>query len=142
MSIKRVGLDVEPFGQVIDVFFNIKNTDDLKVINSFIKSKYSPLQDEEIDYEALTLAGSFYYFPCEEGIYRCIILKNFDLKNIDNCCNFVHELYHAIYHVLDQVEVETSDKFNELTAYLLDCNLGKFLKAIKDKKYEKLGDSK
>ena len=41
-------------------------------------------------------------------------------------------------HILDQVEIKTNDKFNELMAYLLDCNLGKFLTAIKIKNYEKL----
>ena len=138
MSIKIVHLNVEPFNQCLDVFINIKTESDINKINTYINEQYKPIQDIEIGDDIFTTAGCFYYFPCKKYIYRCIFLKEFNLKNIDDYSNFIHELYHALYDIINQVEVQTKDKYNELMAYLLDCNLNNFLKAIKEKIYEKI----
>lgn len=136
--IKIVKLIVEPFGLNIDVFVNVKTEIDLQNIRTYIESENTVLEDFEFSEDDLHLNGSYYYFNCQEGIYRCIFLREFKQSSISDIQNITHELYHALVHILDQVEIKTNDKFNELMAYLLDCNLGKFLTAIKIKNYEKL----
>jgi len=143
MSVKVVGIDIEPFGQQVNVFFDVKKAADVKRVKTYMEKNYDPIEPIEIDVgDVNNTNGTYYYFACEKGFCRCIVLSQFDLTCIEDIQNIVHELYHCIYHVLEQVEVESSDPFDELTAYMLDCNLGKFLTRIKDKDYEELGVSK
>ena len=133
---KVIKLIIAPFGLNLDIFVNVISNDDLKKVRSYIKREYTPFEDFEFLEEDLYLNGSYYYFNCKEGIYRCIFLREFKQSSISDLQNFVHELYHALVHILKQVEIKTSDTFDELMAYLLDYNLGKFLNAIKEKDYE------
>ena len=128
----KVGLTVEPFSQIIDVFIGR----DVAKIDEYINNTYELTERLVIDNSVSD--GTFYSIGTKEGIYRFICLEEFSQSNIRSLQNFIHELYHAVHDVLKQVQVKTRDPHDELTAYLLDCMLGKFLTKIRNKTYKEL----
>jgi len=129
---KRVELIIEPFGQNLDIFLG----DDFEKLEKYVTETFE-VSKYNFNREELAEA-TFNFLDTKFGVYRYIVMKGFSATNPDDVGVFVHELYHAIVHVLKQVEVKTKDPFDELTAYLLDCNVTKFLKAVKEKKFEVL----
>ena len=132
MNVKVVELEVEPFGQAIDVFIG----DDPDKIKTYIDENYDLRERLDIDNDITD--GTFYFATSDQGIYRFICLKEFSQRSINNLQNFIHEAFHAVHHILKQVQVKTKDPHDELTAYLLDCLLGKFLTKIRNKDYKKI----
>ena len=131
----KVKLVVEPFDQIIDVFVG----KDIDKIEKYVNKTCNPTEELILDASYVdSTAGTFYILETNKGPYRFICLNEFSQKNIQNLQNFIHELYHAIHHIIKQVEVKTSDSHDELTAYLLDCLLGKFLTKMKNKSYKVL----
>lgn len=129
----KVELLVEPFGQYIDIFIG----KDINKIETYVNKNYELSEELSLDESYIeSTNGTFYTLDTKSASYRFICLNKFSQKNINDLQSFIHELYHAIKQIITQVEVKTSDPYDELTAYLLDCLLGKFLTKMKTKSYE------
>ena len=131
----KVRLIAEPFDQIIDVYIGT----DIKAIEKHVNKMNKPEEELVLDSSYTnSTAGTFYILNTKSGPYRFICLNKFSQENIQDLQNFIHELYHAIHHILKYVEVKTIDSYDELTAYLLDNLLGKFLTKIKRKSFKTL----
>lgn len=129
----KVSLIVEPFSQFIDVFIGT----DLNKTEVYINNNQEPESELVLDTSYINSTnGTFYVLNTKTGPYRFICLNEFSQKNIKDLQGFIHELYHAICDIIKQVGIKTKDPYDELTAYLLDCLLGKFLTKMKNKSYE------